>query len=185
LLDADPFSGVPEGLRSRLRAMALRLGVPAEDVDDVVHDTLLAGLEKLAAHHGPERATVTTWVHGILKYKVRDYWREKRRAAGRFVELDDGGQAMPAAVFESLTVTPDRDAQLLVVSVLTKLPPRERAALLMNVQDGRPAREIAPLLGVRQKVAEKLLTRAKKRFAQLILAQEESRPQKRLIRGGQ
>jgi RNA polymerase sigma factor (sigma-70 family) len=183
--DADPFIGVPEGLRPRLRAMALRFGVSGGDVDDVVHDTLLTALEKLAAHRGPETATLTTWVHGILKNKVREYWRERKRSGLRFVDLEDHDGAMPPALFDSLTVVPDRETQLLVMRVLAKLPPRLRTALLMNAQDGRPAREIAPLLRVRQKVAEKLLTRAKKHFVELVLAEEESQPKTPLISGGQ
>lgn len=57
---------------------------------------------------------------------------------------------------------------------LSALPPRERFVLLQNQLWGHTAREIALMLRVGPKSAEAILTRAKKRFGDLIDGDQEN-----------
>ncbi len=47
--------------------------------EDLVQDTLLAGLQNL--QHFQQHAAVETWLIAILKHKVIDYWRKAAREA--------------------------------------------------------------------------------------------------------
>jgi RNA polymerase sigma-70 factor (ECF subfamily) len=45
--------------------------------DDVVQETLLAALQSASSFEG--KAELRTWLIGILKYKIADYWRRSAR----------------------------------------------------------------------------------------------------------
>lgn len=57
--------------------------------DDVVQETLLAALQSVANFDG--KASLRTWLIGILKHKIADHWRRHRRAgaAPLFDQTDD------------------------------------------------------------------------------------------------
>jgi RNA polymerase sigma-70 factor (ECF subfamily) len=69
----------------RIARLQLRNDVWAEDV---VSETILAALESRAAFDG--RSKRTTWVVGILKHKIIDAFRARRREEPLAAEDDDG-----------------------------------------------------------------------------------------------
>lgn len=55
--------------------------------DDVVQETLLAAWQAMADYRG--KASLRTWLIGILKHKIADYWRHTARDAIMSDAFDD------------------------------------------------------------------------------------------------
>ncbi|MFY0658577.1 MAG: sigma-70 family RNA polymerase sigma factor [Neptunomonas phycophila] len=51
--------------------------------EDLVQDSIIAAIESIEKYEG--KATFETWVYSILKYKLIDYIRQKKREQERFV----------------------------------------------------------------------------------------------------
>ncbi len=69
-----------------LRYATLQLRDP-ELAEDVVQETLLAGLEGLANFSG--KSSPKTWLIGILKHKIMDAIRRKSREQSRTTDIED------------------------------------------------------------------------------------------------
>jgi len=83
VLEAAPISGVhallaEPSMLARIRAM-VRRRVPAQAVDDVVHQTACEALAALDPPNDPRE--VRRWLFGIASHKVADFHRGARRAS--------------------------------------------------------------------------------------------------------
>lgn len=137
---------------ARLRPVLYRLALlqlrDAAAADDAVQETLLAAIEGSAGFEG--RASVKTWLFGILRYKVLDALRSQSRQARRFIaerspddEFDataydalfdeTGCWAEPKDVWSDPQVAAEQQAFFKVLEAcLTRLPPRTSRAFLMR-----------------------------------------------------
>lgn len=155
--------------RQRLRDPAL--------VEDVVHDTLLAALQ--GAGRFEQRASLRTWLTGILLHKIADGVRRQQRDANRGESAlhdeggsfahDDSGEANelqydpvewrdPARMLES--------RQLIEVLGLglQSLAPLAARALTLREIDGLTTSEVARELGLPVAQCAMLLHRARVRL---------------------
>jgi RNA polymerase sigma-70 factor, ECF subfamily len=140
-----------------------RLAPRADLVDDIVQDVFLAALGGLGSFAGS--ASLRTWLLGIARHKVEDYYREQLRKPAPF---DDGEQNEPPADDPPIDDTIDRERmEARTRAVLNQLPDSYRVALLWRYWEGRSARDIANSIGKTEKAVERLLARARARFRQL------------------
>jgi len=152
-----------------------RLGNDAE-AEDVVHDAITGGLRNIRSFRG--EAALRTWLIAILKYKLADLVRERRRrpvnASALAQDLDEG--PLPA-VFDQRGIWRDatrparwenpeadvHDAQFLAVfeGCLNALPERQARIFMMREVIGQTPDDIAQELGLSPSHVYVILHRAR------------------------
>jgi RNA polymerase sigma-70 factor, ECF subfamily len=137
-----------------------RLAPRAEAVEDLMQEILLAAWQSLANFRGD--AMLRSWVLGIARHKVEDYYRKRIREAE--TEENEDSASEPA-------VTPFFDEQLdaaiqqnRVQKTIGLLPEPYALVLLWRYRDEKSIREMAELTGKTEKAIERLLARARWNF---------------------
>jgi RNA polymerase sigma-70 factor (ECF subfamily) len=137
-----------------------RLMPRADLVDDLVQDVFLSAWDGLLKFEG--RSSLKTWLLGIARHKVEDYYRTQLRE----MPLDDGEDALlDVADDPQMDLAVDRTrAMLRTQSVLEELPEPSRLLLLWRYWEKRSLREIAETIGKSEKAVERALARARQQF---------------------
>ena len=127
---------------------ARRLGVPSSAADDVVQEVFVVLHRRLAEYDG--RATLQSWVYGILANTVRDYRRTFRRKQRPLVAVATGGdeQLGPA----SSSSNPEQRAELqqdlaLLMRLLDDLPEAQRELIVLADLEQLSVPEICDCIG--------------------------------------
>jgi len=146
-----------------VHAYVKRRLVPRADlVEDVVQEVFLAALASLDRYRGS--SSLRSWVLGIARHKVEDFYRAQLRAPLMFDEDHEGPAAHRERVDETLA---RKQVEHRARRVLRQLPDRYAIALLWRYWENRSAREIAAETGRTEKAVERLLARARVRFRRL------------------
>ena len=137
-----------------------RLMPRAELVEDLMQEILLAAWQALPNYR--QEASLRSWVLGIARHKLDDYYRRRIQETDLPEEDDESGD---------LTVTPAFEEQLdsatqqeRIEKTLADLPEAYSLALLWRYRDEKSAREMAELTGKTEKAIERLLARARQSF---------------------
>ena len=156
-----------------------RLQVP-QQAEDIVQETLITAWRKRDTFDG--RSSVSTWLFGILKFKLLDHFRSARRTPTMNVREPDeswGGNPLdslfdahgswridPNYGVEFLNESPDEAAQRSEIlewvrHCMKRLPARLRLLFDLREIDDLPVSEAAAAAGVTEGSAAVLLTRAR------------------------
>jgi len=138
-----------------------RLLPRTDPVDDLVQDVFLAAWESLPSYRGD--APVRSWLIGIARHHVEDYYRSRLRQAA----LHDEDAAEPSDPSAGLRLEEALDRERLwskTQEVLETLPETYRIALLWRYWEKRSAQEMAAETGRTVKAIERLLARARALF---------------------
>lgn len=126
-----------------------RLGV-AHDAEDVVQETFFAALRNYESFRA--EASVRTWLYTILKSRMIDVIRSRKRTEVESKEIDidnvlfdETGHWRQSTVPQAWTSDDFHDY---VNSCLSKLTVTQRSALLLTHLDDAPAEEIRKELGI-------------------------------------
>ena len=147
-----------------------RVGGNRALAEDLVQDTFLTAIERLAAFDG--RASLHTWLCGIARNKIRAH---RRRLKPALIE-DVLAEADPEieAILMAIDREPLPEAALereetreLVGATLSSLPPDYRDALVQKYVEELSTAEIAARAGKNEKAAESTLTRARAAFGRV------------------
>ena len=137
-----------------------RLVPRAELAEDLTQEILFAAWQALPNFRGD--ATLRSWVMGIARHKLEDYYRKKIHE----LQIADDDDCLPEP-----TATPAFEQQLdsatrqkKVQRTLTRLPEAYALALIWQYRDEKSIREIAKLTGKTEKAMERLLSRARESF---------------------
>lgn len=138
-------------VRPRMCRMVRRQGVPEEDAEDLIQQTLMALVGAWSEVRDPE-----AWVSGALRKKCLMYWRGRRR---RIYDAVDG------SVLEWLAapVGPVQERRTLrseLSGVMTRLPARYRWVLRLRFGLGYDPPEVARRLGYRTSSIGKVTSRS-------------------------
>jgi RNA polymerase sigma-70 factor (ECF subfamily) len=188
--DEAAFSEVVAAWSPGLLRLA-RLRVPSPEVaEEVVQETWLVVLRGIDGFEG--RASLRSWVIGILLNVARQHARRERRslpfaALRRIREEGRDEPAVPQGAFQSWNgerpgwwvVPPARpeapgerlDAEALrhaLTTAIAALPPRQREVLTMRDVLGLPAEEVCSVLGVSEGNQRVLLHRARSRVRRAV-----------------
>jgi len=155
-----------------------RAGSDVSSAEDIVQDTMLVAIDKLADFDG--RSSLHTWLCGIAKNKLRQLRRKRRPLpiADLLVESDGEIEAilsrverepLPEAVLEA------RETEELVGATLSSLPPEYRDALVAKYVDGRTVPAMASESGRAVKAVESTLFRARRAFGRIFTLLARSR----------
>ena len=142
-------------LAGYLRAyFAKRLSRSAQDVEDLVQETLLAIHLKRDTYD--PRFAFTPWVFAIARYKLIDHFR--RQGSRINVPLDDAGELLAHENPEEGAVRRD------VAGLLAKLPARQRALMADVKLSGYSMEEAAARAGISVAATKVAIHRAMKRL---------------------
>jgi RNA polymerase sigma-70 factor, ECF subfamily len=136
--------------------------VPRTDlVDDLVQEVFLAAWDSLVRFEG--KSSLKTWLLGIARHKVEDYYRSRLR---QLVSLDEGDEGLSEPAEEpEFDLAIDRSrAMLRTRSVLEDLPETSRLLLQWRYWEKRSLREMADGIGRSEKAVERALARARQDF---------------------
>jgi len=140
-----------------------RLVPRADRVDDVVQEVFLAAWESLGQFEGKGNSSLGSWLLGIARHKVEDYYRRCLRQADMPLEEDysTSARANPQTLDEAL----DRQrAEKKTHLILSQLREPYSLILLWRYWEKRSLREIAEQTGRSEKAVERLLARAREEF---------------------
>jgi len=135
-----PFQALIDG-HARVVAAFLCGMLPADDVDDVLQETLLAALR---AYPGFDGANPRAWLLTIARRKAVDEHRARARRPGPLTAPDDLAAAKPAE---------DRDPELW--GRVAALPPKQRAAIVLRFAVDLRYRDVAAALGCSEEAARR------------------------------
>ena len=137
-----------------------RLAPRMEIVEDLMQEILISAWQNL--HNFRAEAGLRTWILGIARHKIEDYYRRLLREVE--VQEDDSDTenlALNPQMEEKLEVAADHER---VERTLAHLPEAYKLALVWRYRDGKSTREMAKLTGKTEKAIERLLARARDSF---------------------
>jgi len=124
----------------------------AAQADDLVQETLLAAWHSRKRFAG--RSSPQTWLIGILKHKIMDYFRSQKRE----VPLDDAGENFDgsAEMPDNVILWPPHPRKALeakefetrVRECLSRLKPRQRQVFILRVFEMKDVDETADILNM-------------------------------------
>lgn len=135
-----------------------------EDAEEVFSDTFTASIEALRDF--TFRSQLLTFLYGIAKRKVVDYYRRRRIEDVLFSKLGN------AASLVSRLLTPEQEysrteAREVIEEILRSLTPRYERILRFKYIEGFSVKEIASKLSETVKQSEATLFRARLKFAKI------------------
>jgi RNA polymerase sigma factor (sigma-70 family) len=130
-------------------------------VDDLVQEVFLAAWESLPGWRGD--SPLVSWLQGIARHKVENYYRGRLRAA---LPLDEAAEELPdAAAAQEMEHLLDRERVAEKIGrILGTLPEAYSLALLWRYWEQCSAQEMARRTGKSEKAIERLLARARETF---------------------
>jgi RNA polymerase sigma factor (sigma-70 family) len=129
--------------KPRLLWFARVMGVPGEDCSDLVQDVLLVAIREIRSDRFRGDSALITWLDGILKNKIKDFWRARNRRRSIFTPLEPLVTA-PKVAQNFATRSPRQwDEDIDVRAVLDRMPSELRTILLLNEAEGLTVEEIA------------------------------------------
>ena len=125
-------------LRAVTRRGLARAGLPVQDAEDIVQETLLA--VHLKRQTWDESLPFTPWLRAVARNKLIDAMR--RRGRRKFVPIDDFVDALESHVEEPVLVPARLDEHL------QSLPERQRSVVTAISLDGASIRDVATRLSM-------------------------------------
>lgn len=143
-----------------------RLAPRRDLVEDLVQDVFLAGLQGLDRFAGD--APVKSWLLGIARHKIEDYYRSRLREVETPESVGDADAEAADLTLPDLDQDIDRrKAEEKTRRVIDRLPESYAVALVWRYWEHRSAREMAERTGRTEKSVERLLARARAEFKRL------------------
>jgi len=130
-------------------------------VEDLVQETFLAAWQNLEKFRG--EAGLRSWLLGIARHKVEDYYRRRLREA-EWPQLDDEFVPQPVVVPRHEERLDGARREQKVERTLAALPETYALALLWRYAEDLSVREMAQNAGKTEKAMERLLARAREHF---------------------
>ena len=137
-----------------------RLVPRADLIEDLTQEIVLAAWQALPRFRGD--AELRSWVMGIARHKLEDYYRKRIHD----IEISEEDEDLPEPVvmpgFEEHLDSAARQKK--VQKTLAMLPEAYALALIWQYRDEKSIHEMAQLTGKTEKAMERLLARARESF---------------------
>jgi RNA polymerase sigma factor (sigma-70 family) len=157
-----------ERYKPRLLWFAKVMGVPPEDSSDLVQDVLLIAIREIRSGRFRRDSSIITWLDGILKNKIKDFWRAQNRRRSLFTSIEPVATAQSQQQFAERS--PARwDQDIDVRGVLKRMPNELRIILLLNETEGLTVEEISLRLKKRPGTVGRKLAESKRLFREGVL----------------
>lgn len=176
LLEGDPTVGTvfTERYRPRLLWLAMSAGVPPQDREDVVQETLAASLSQIQRGLFRGECSLGRWLETIFRGKVVDY----RRSRGRFVQptADDGEDPGYDSMAASNASWPNQETILTVREILQRMPRRHRVLIILNKMADLTIDDIAARLQMPSGTVGRIIAEGKVMFRELLKEKAKKLP---------
>ncbi len=149
-------------LAGEMYGHAVRMLRDTQAAEDVVQETLLAMLQGIERYDG--RTSLRAWGYGILRHKILDALRRRRREPVLADVDPERDSFTPAGGWREADFRPwNEEAETLrvVEECLDRLPLPQREALELFALEGVPGKEAAEALGVSHANFRQILHRAR------------------------
>ena len=130
-----------------------------EVVEDLIQEIVFAAWQALPSYRGD--GNLRSWVIGIARHKVEDYYRKKLQALEVYEEDESFEPTVMPGFEEELDSATLRGK---VQETLATLPEAYALALMWRYRDEKSVREMARLAAKTEKAMERLLARARQNF---------------------
>jgi RNA polymerase sigma-70 factor (ECF subfamily) len=141
---------------------AARLGGPALDLEDTVHEVFAVAYARLASFRGD--STLATWLFGITDKVVRHRRRKERWWRWLSGSADETAGHLPAPGPDPLRAAEQSQTAKSVYRVLDRLADGDRRVLILFELEEMSADEVGELLGIKPANARLRRHRARARF---------------------
>jgi RNA polymerase sigma-70 factor (ECF subfamily) len=141
---------------------AARLGGPALDLEDTVHEVFAVVCRRLSTFRG--ESSVSTWLFGITDKVVRHRRRKERWGRWLSGSANETAGHVAAAGPDPLRVVEQNRTARDVYRILDRLPEGDRRILILFELEELAAYEVAALLGIKVANARLRRHRARARF---------------------
>lgn len=157
--------------RERLTRFISQKVADPMDVDEIVQDSLLSALDSLPGFRG--QSQLFTWVCGIARHEVVDFYRRKKIKQIVFSKLPFLEKLVSEALGPELAYQ-ELETKTKILTTLKHLSEGYAQILRLKYVEGRSMAEIAEKLNLTIKAVESRLTRARLAF-QKVYANQNSR----------
>lgn len=154
---AEFISRYADAVHGYLRA---RMFPRQERAEDLFQEVFIAAWEHLGHFRGD--SSLESWLLGIARHKVEDYYRAQVREADPLGE--DDSVAGAEGEFELIAELDQAQQRTKMKAVLAGLPEIYSLVLMWRYWEKRSTREMAALCGKTDKSIERLLARARQQF---------------------
>lgn len=163
------------------RAVARRLGPYSADVADVVQETFLAAA-RTARNFDSSQGTLWSWLSGIARHHVAQYYRKEQRQARIVQAVESLGPqhqqvvawlARPAA--EPLEALVTAELALLIRATLSSLSDNYEGLLTQKYLEGVSVEQMADERAASETAVRSQLARARRAFRQAFTVRISSR----------
>ncbi len=144
-----------------------RFGVPPELLEDACHDVFVV-VHRRASDFDPGRASLRTWVFGIVRRVASDHRRSRQRRERKLSRVRS--QAAPPPSPSGQTVA---EARTLAREYLGSIDEEHAAIFVLSQLYGVPLREIATSLDLNPNTVASRLRATRSRFKSLANAEEQ------------
>jgi RNA polymerase sigma-70 factor (ECF subfamily) len=152
-----------ERYKPRLLWFARVMGIPPDDSSDLVQDVLLVAIREIRSDRFRHDSSIITWLDGILKNKIKDFWRAQNRRRSIFTTLE------PVTQRPVLRSHSRWDQDIDVRAVLDRMPSELRIILLLNETEGLTVEEISKRLKKRPGTVGRKLAESKRVFRERVI----------------
>lgn len=135
-----------------------------EDAEEIFQETFISVFTALPFYSA--RSSLLTWICGIAKHEVADYYR-KRRLKTIVFSLFPSLQKFVSLALDPEGILEEKELKAKIKKVLTILAEGYAQVLRLKYIEGFSVRQIARKLGETEKAIESRLTRARKAFVRL------------------
>ena len=144
--DRAAFLQIYSYFAPRVKSLLMNRGLTTHSADDVLQEVMLGIWEK--AHlYKPEKASVSSWIFTIARYKHIDRMRRVARKEGKELELENADYSLSETPIVDDEVL-QRQQQNSVQAALSRLPAEQRAVIFLSFCQGLAHSEIAEQLGL-------------------------------------
>jgi RNA polymerase sigma-70 factor (ECF subfamily) len=137
-----------------------RLVPRPEVIEDVLQEILFAAWQALPTYRGD--SSLQSWILGVARHKVDDYYRRWIREEDLSEEEDSATEPATVPILEQQLDSAAQQEK--VQRILSNLPETYALALIWRYRDERSVRDMAQLSGKTEKAMERLLARARENF---------------------
>ncbi|KYF93349.1 hypothetical protein BE17_21335 [Sorangium cellulosum] len=123
-----------------------RLGVRAQDIEDVAQE-VLAGAYRALPRFDPSRGSVRSWLMGIATHQASNHFRRAHRRRERLRPLDDLA-ALPDGTPDSEQRVIARDRRGVLDKLLEEMPMERRCVFIAHEIEEIDMAEIAEQLSI-------------------------------------
>jgi len=156
--------------RQRLTGFVARKVRDSFDVEEIVQESLIAGLDSLPMFKG--RSSLYTWLCAIAKHEIADFYRRKKIKQIVFSKLPFLEKLVSEALGPELAYQ-ELETKRRIVKTLKSLSEGYEQVLRLKYIDGLSMKEIAERLSITVKAVESRLTRARLAFQKVYAADEK------------